>query len=97
MSNAIHTHAPDINHLSTEDDEPVDNIYASKQQRLLTDSLYSSWPGPGPGRKFLADSNVGTFYLARNPGMDSSRCWWGTYQASHSARRAVSSSVISTM
>ena len=69
MSNAIHTHAPDINHLSTEDDEPVDNIFASKQQRLLTDSLYSSWTGPGLGRKFLADSNVGIFYVARNPGM----------------------------
>ena len=69
MSNAIHTHAPDINHLSTEDDEPVDNIFSSKQQRLLTDSLYSSWTGPGQGRKFLADSNVGVFYVARNPGI----------------------------
>jgi hypothetical protein len=69
MLNATPTHAPDINHLSTEDDEPVDNIFSSKQQRLLTDTLYSSWMGPGQGRKFLADSNVGIFYIARNPGI----------------------------
>ena len=36
-------------------------------------------------------------WLARKPGMDSSRCWWAAYQASHSARRAASSSAISTM
>jgi hypothetical protein len=69
MSLANHLNAPDINHLITEDDEPVENIFSSKQQRLLTDSLYSSWAGPGPGRKFLADTNVGIFYVARNPGI----------------------------
>lgn len=58
---------PNTNNLITEDDEPVDNIFSAKQQRLLTDSLYSSWVGPGEGRKFLADTNVGIFYVARNP------------------------------
>jgi hypothetical protein len=50
----------------TEDDEPVDNFFSSKQQRLLTRSLYSSWKpqsiaGKTKPRKFLADTNVGIF------------------------------------
>ncbi len=63
------TNEPDINHLITEDDEPVDNIFLAKQQRLLTDPLYSTWNGPSDGRKFLADSNVGIFYVTRNPAL----------------------------
>lgn len=59
--------APDVQHLITEDDEPVDNLFSAKQQRLLTESLYSSWSGPGEGRKFMADANVGVFYVPRNP------------------------------
>ena len=59
--------APDVQHLITEDDEPVDNLPSEKQQRLLTESLYSSWDGPGDGRPFLAAANVGVFYLARRP------------------------------
>jgi hypothetical protein len=59
--------APDIDHLTTEDDAPVDNLPSEKQQRLLTEPLYSSWAGPGDGRPFLAASNVGVFALARNP------------------------------
>jgi Uma2 family endonuclease len=43
----------------TEDDEPVDNFFAAKQQRLLVESLYYSWQRP-PGT-FLADANVGVF------------------------------------
>lgn len=58
---------PDIQHLITEDDTPVDNLPSEKQQRLLTEPLYSSWAGPGEGRPFLAAANVGIFYLARNP------------------------------
>ncbi|MGH9767114.1 MAG: Uma2 family endonuclease [Blastocatellia bacterium] len=58
---------PEIKHLITEDDEPVNNIFSAKQQRLLIDALYNSWNGPGSGRKFLADSNVGIFYVAKNP------------------------------
>lgn len=50
--------APDVNHLVTEDDTPVDNIFSAKQQRLLVEPLYSSWQS---GRPFLADANVGIF------------------------------------
>lgn len=58
---------PDIQHLITEDDTPVDNLPSEKLQRLLTEPLYSSWAGPGEERSFLAAANVGIFYLARNP------------------------------
>ena len=57
----------DIEALVTEDDTPVDNMPSEKQQRLLTEPLYSSWPGPGAGRSFLAAANVGVFHQARNP------------------------------
>lgn len=53
---------PEISHLITEDDVPVDNIFSEKQQRLLTDSLYSSWSGPGENRPFITLANVGMFY-----------------------------------
>jgi Uma2 family endonuclease len=54
---------PDISHLITEDNTPVDNIFSEKQQRLLTDPLYSSWSGPGgEKRSFMALANVGLFY-----------------------------------
>lgn len=48
--------------LVTEDDEPVDNIFSEKQQRLLTESLYNSWDGPEDGRSFVTLANVGLFY-----------------------------------
>ncbi|MGH9751900.1 MAG: Uma2 family endonuclease [Blastocatellia bacterium] len=67
MMSALPDRTPDIEHLITEDDEPVDNLFSETQQRLLTEPLYSSWPGGG--RKFLAAANVGVFYLARNPGI----------------------------
>jgi Uma2 family endonuclease len=51
-----------IEHLITEDDTPVDNVYSEKQQRLLTHSLYASWGGLGEGRPFVALANVGLFY-----------------------------------
>ena len=57
----------DIESLVTEDDTPVDNMPSEKQQRLLTEPLYSSWVGPGAGRTFLAAANVGVFAEARNP------------------------------
>jgi Uma2 family endonuclease len=53
--------APNIDHIVTEDDTPVDNIFSEKQQRLLTEPLYSSWSGPGAGRSFVAAANVGVF------------------------------------
>jgi Uma2 family endonuclease len=55
---------PDISHLVTEDDTPVDNLLAEKQQRLLTSCLYSSWK---PGVPFLATANVGLFYTVNKP------------------------------
>ena len=58
---------PDIETLVTEDDTPVDNMPSEKQQRLLTEPLYSSWAGPGAGRSFLVAANVGVFHQARNP------------------------------
>ncbi len=57
----------DLATLVTEDDEPVDNMPSEKQQRLLTEPLYSSWAGPGAGRSFLAAANVGVFPEPRNP------------------------------
>jgi len=53
---------PNVDHLITEDDTPVDNIYSEKQQRLLTECLYASWSGPGAGRPFIALANVGLFH-----------------------------------
>lgn len=52
---------PDIDHIVTEDDTPLDNIFSEKQQRLLTEPLYSSWGGPGEGRGFLVAANVGVY------------------------------------
>jgi Uma2 family endonuclease len=63
----IEQFGPDIEHLITEDDTPVDNMLSETQQRLLTEPLYSSWQGPGEGRPFLACANVGVFAEARNP------------------------------
>jgi Uma2 family endonuclease len=53
---------PSVEHLVTEDDTPVDNIYSEKQQRLLTRPLYSSWRGPGGDDRFVALANVGMFH-----------------------------------
>jgi len=53
--------APNIDHIVTEDETPVDNIFSEKQQRLLTEPLYSSWPGPGAERVFMVAANVGVF------------------------------------
>jgi Uma2 family endonuclease len=57
---------PSIEHLVTEDDTPKE-IYSEKQQRLLTSPLYSSWPGPGDQRPFVALANVGMFYTLNLP------------------------------
>jgi len=56
-----------LDHLITEDDTPVDNFFSEKQQRLLTEPLYSSWPGPGEDRPFLVAANVGVFYSISEP------------------------------
>jgi len=57
--------------LVTEDDEPVDNLFSAKQQRLLVESLYSSWKPvneeTGEKRFFFADSNIGLFFSLHQP------------------------------
>ena len=62
---------PDISAIVIEDDEPLDNLFSEKQQRLLTEPLYSSWSGPrgedGQPRTFLATANVGVFATAHDP------------------------------
>ena len=67
MSESAIDITPDIQSLITEDETPVDNLPSEKQQRLLTEPLYSSWAGPGEGRTFLAAANVGVFAQVRNP------------------------------
>ncbi len=77
--------------LITEDDEPVDNILSAKQQRLLTETLYSSWDGAG--HKFLAEANIGLFHVMRNPAIvpdmllsldvEVRQDWWDKTQRSY--------------
>jgi len=61
-----------IEHIITEDDEPVDNIPSATQQRLLVAPLYDSWtPPPSEDepeaqRNFLATANVGLFSTPEN-------------------------------
>jgi Uma2 family endonuclease len=50
---------PNVDHLITEDDTPLDNLFVAKQQRLLVEVLYGS-PIFGE-HTFIADSNVGVF------------------------------------
>jgi Uma2 family endonuclease len=61
---------PDVSHVVTEDDQPVDNFLSEKQQRLLVETLYAGWEGPrseeGEPRTFVAASNVGLFATPRS-------------------------------
>ncbi|MGE3540354.1 MAG: hypothetical protein AB7N91_23295 [Candidatus Tectimicrobiota bacterium] len=62
-----------VEEIVTEDDEPVDNLFSEKQQRLLTEPLYSSWTppvqsdSPRSPRVFLAAANVGLFAALSQP------------------------------
>lgn len=60
-----------IKNLVTEDNEPVDNTFSAKQQRLLVEPLYSSWSPlddeTREPRKFWADADVGVFYSFHKP------------------------------
>lgn len=68
-----------VRNLITEDDEPVDNLYSEKQQRLLVQALYESWMPPPPEdatetqlaqpRPFWASANVGIFRSVHLPGI----------------------------
>ncbi|MFZ4658166.1 MAG: Uma2 family endonuclease [Caldilineaceae bacterium] len=57
---------PNIDHIVTEDDEPVDNIGSEKQQRMLAHILFG-WAGPGEGRPFAVFANVGLYYSIHEP------------------------------
>jgi Uma2 family endonuclease len=78
MSHALAEDLPDysdvIENLVTEDDQPVDNLFSEKQQRLLANSLYGSWNPSSAGttkskkrRKFLAAANVGIYFGMYEP------------------------------
>jgi Uma2 family endonuclease len=58
---------PQIDHLITEDDTPVDNIPSAKQQRLLVESLYNAWKGTPEAPAFIADANIGIFFAVGRP------------------------------
>ena len=60
---------PDISHLVTEDDTPVDNIFSEKQMRLLASSLYSGWAGPSDGRPYVSMTNVALYYALHTPAL----------------------------
>lgn len=58
--------APDVSHLITEDDTPVDSFFCESAMRCLTEPLHSSWSGPpappgAPPRPFIASANVGIY------------------------------------
>lgn len=58
--------SPDVSGFLTEDDTPVDNWASEKQQRLLTEPLYSSGYAPPAGddgqpRPFVVAANVGLY------------------------------------
>ena len=58
---------PDYEQFVTEDDAPVDNFFSEKQQRLLTEPLYSARAAERLGRPLLAAANVGVFYGEGQP------------------------------
>lgn len=80
---------PNINHMITEDDEPVDNLPSEKNQRLLAEPLYTS----DLPRPFLAATNVGLFAaLHQQPlvpdmmlslGVEVAEDWWAREHRSY--------------
>jgi hypothetical protein len=52
---------PNLDHLVFEDGQPVDSLFAERQQRLFVEPLYASWAGPPDSGKFAAMANVGLF------------------------------------
>lgn len=55
--------APDLTHLITEDDKPVDNRFSERQFTLLSLPLFDSWE---QGKPFEALTDVGLFYTPSN-------------------------------
>jgi len=80
---------PDVSHIITEDDEPVDNLPSEKNQRLLVEPLYVS----KLERPFLAAANVGLFgALYQQPlvpdmmlslGVEVAEDWWAREHRSY--------------
>lgn len=68
LSNLNYDATAVIGNLLTEDDEPLNNLFSAKQQRLLVEPLYSSWNpiDPETGEVFFAESNVGLFFPCTN-------------------------------
>ncbi|MBD2072665.1 Uma2 family endonuclease [Phormidium sp. FACHB-592] len=56
----------DISKLAIDDNTSVDHLISEKQQRLLTEPLYSN-PSVFGTRTFLLAANVGVFYAVRQP------------------------------
>jgi hypothetical protein len=55
---------PDVSHLVTEEDAPVDSWISEKQMRLFTNILHASWK---PGQPFVAAAGVGLFNCVTEP------------------------------
>jgi len=53
---------PDDTWLITEDEEPVDSPETEKESRLLTEPIYSNWPGPGGRKNFMVMADIGLFF-----------------------------------
>jgi hypothetical protein len=60
---------PDLDELALEEDRPAGNVRAEKQERLLTESLYASWSGPGEDRPFQALANIALVYALKRPAL----------------------------
>jgi hypothetical protein len=56
---------PNIDHLVFEDEQPVDSLFAERQQCLFVEPLYASWAGPPGSGKIAAMANVGLFREAK--------------------------------
>ncbi|MDQ3257623.1 MAG: Uma2 family endonuclease [Acidobacteriota bacterium] len=56
-----------VENLVTEDDAPVDNIFSEKQQRLLTETLYSSWTPPPVADTEATPASVSDAPATREP------------------------------
>lgn len=66
---------PDISHIITEDEAPVDNIFSERQMGLLTDALYASWQEPGIEGAFVVLANVGLFLMPFTKTLMSPMSW----------------------
>lgn len=71
LSNIAYETTDLIENLVTEDDEPVDNLFSERQQRLLVEPLYSFWKPSNSEtnekRHFFAAVNVGLYFSVRQP------------------------------